>query len=243
MIPSVEDVLSNIHHSSDALILEQKARARRFIDRLEIIDPYCILAGGAPRDWLLSRQARDFDFYYYSQAVGEVASKKQLDSLFGKDSFKLMQRSDKHKDEGENGYSKIPYISRVWEGEFEGMPVQLIQVISRNDTYKVVEDFDISICQVWYKNGRISPSGNFMFSVEQGVIFTTAKNDKYTNTKHINKIKERFEGDFIFMDFETVRNFANSMGKVVIPATDYKEKSKAIDFYNFNPCEEISFIK
>lgn len=46
-------------------VLEQKDIARELLCKLEITDPNCILAGGAPRDWWFDKVANDLDFYVY----------------------------------------------------------------------------------------------------------------------------------------------------------------------------------
>ena len=46
-------------------IEEQQEVAKYVLQKLEIIDPCCILAGGAPRDWDLGTPANDLDFYLY----------------------------------------------------------------------------------------------------------------------------------------------------------------------------------
>jgi tRNA nucleotidyltransferase/poly(A) polymerase len=51
--------------SESTLIAWQQSVADALLARLEAIDPHCIIAGGAPRDWYLGRQAKDLDVYLY----------------------------------------------------------------------------------------------------------------------------------------------------------------------------------
>lgn len=46
-------------------VIEQQETAREILHKLEITDPSCILAGGAPRDWWFDKVANDLDFYVY----------------------------------------------------------------------------------------------------------------------------------------------------------------------------------
>jgi len=46
----------------------EKSIADEVLSRLEVIDPTCILAGGAPRDWWLGQSCNDLDFYILSTA-------------------------------------------------------------------------------------------------------------------------------------------------------------------------------
>ena len=40
-------------------IVKQQLTANDILSKLEIIDPYVILAGGAPRDWYFGDECRD----------------------------------------------------------------------------------------------------------------------------------------------------------------------------------------
>jgi tRNA nucleotidyltransferase/poly(A) polymerase len=51
--------------STSSLIVWQQSVADSLLARLEAIDPHCIIAGGAPRDWYLGRLANDLDVYLY----------------------------------------------------------------------------------------------------------------------------------------------------------------------------------
>lgn len=43
----------------------QKSVADIVLSKLELLDRYCIIAGGAPRDWYLGMEATDIDVYLY----------------------------------------------------------------------------------------------------------------------------------------------------------------------------------
>ena len=49
-------------------IINQKEVAKKVFESLTKVDPNCILAGGAPRDWYYGKEARDLDFYFCSSA-------------------------------------------------------------------------------------------------------------------------------------------------------------------------------
>ena len=47
------------------MIEHQKAVAKSVLKKLQTLDLYAVLAGGACRDWLLDKEATDLDFYMY----------------------------------------------------------------------------------------------------------------------------------------------------------------------------------
>lgn len=47
-------------------IEHQKFVADTILYKLFPIDPYCICAGGAPRDWYLGKVASDLDIFIYT---------------------------------------------------------------------------------------------------------------------------------------------------------------------------------
>lgn len=50
-------------------IEEQNVVAKKVLEKIKIVDPYVILAGGAPRDWYFGNPCNDLDIYYYSNAM------------------------------------------------------------------------------------------------------------------------------------------------------------------------------
>lgn len=47
----------------DLILTSQKTCAYAALKRLKVVDSQAIVAGGAPRDWLFDRQAKDLDIY------------------------------------------------------------------------------------------------------------------------------------------------------------------------------------
>lgn len=50
----------------------QKLVADDILSRLELLDPRCIVAGGAPRDWHLGKTAKDIDVFLYTPQLNSA---------------------------------------------------------------------------------------------------------------------------------------------------------------------------
>lgn len=211
------------------IIEHQKTIAAYVMKKLEIIDPNCILAGGAPRDWELGIPANDLDFYYYTHAHSAHDVLMQLNRLFGENTFKFLQCKNAG-EEDQNGYLSIPYVDRVLEGEIAGIKVQMIKTKDEQDTYDLIRYFDLSICQIWWKNGASYPNPNFLFSLENNVIFESCKSDK---TVHKNKIIEQYSDRFMFLSTEAVKNMAEMLGEPVSILDISENKDKGVNFEHF----------
>ena len=66
------------------MIEHQKAVAKSVLNKLQTLDLYVVLAGGACRDWWLDKEATDLDFYlYYNPKYHSSSLKDVLVRLFG----------------------------------------------------------------------------------------------------------------------------------------------------------------
>lgn len=172
-------------------IKKQMNIAGDILHQLEIIHPYAVLAGGAPRDWYLGTPANDLDFYFYSSGGTVSSVKKQLDTLFGTDVFKSKRLHVLPM------YKTMKNIVRIWEGIIEGLQVQLIQLVGPKDTFSVVDQFSCSICKAWWLGGdKIQLEDTFIKSLISGTILIS---DGYTREcYHVKKMIDRFGKDFSF---------------------------------------------
>lgn len=174
------------------IIQSQKNLADKMITKLRAFDPYCILAGGAPRDWYFNEIATDLDFYVYQQCEGATLTSvgKRLRSLgfeyslCGANDIDF-QMYEKNKD--------IKAVFNILNVEF---PIQII--VLKTPTFKIVDNFPMSICKAWYLPERgVVTTGDFNISVKTGTIFIT--NKIYSNTdKYVNKIISKFKDKFDF---------------------------------------------
>lgn len=167
-------------------IEEQKEIAQYVLNKLEIIDPCCILAGGAPRDWKLGAPANDLDFYLY---LGHNRVSWTMDHQMKALGFENMHQLGFNGDEF-GVYASNPNIVRVYEAEHQGMRLQF--AILCKPTFGIVETFPFNMCQAWWKGGdKIHTSKSFQIGEKLGILFkcgdTYAEEDRY-----IEKIKTRF---------------------------------------------------
>ena len=113
-------------------IEQQKATARSVYEKLKVIDPYCVLAGGAPRDWYFGNECNDLDFYYVSTARTVSACRNQLQKVFKDVEIKTLSEIHESSSSGaremSNLYQKMPSLIRVWQCKIAGMEVQFIQL-------------------------------------------------------------------------------------------------------------------
>ena len=148
------------------MIEEQKAIANEILEKIEIIDKNCILAGGAPRDWWVGVLANDLDFYLYCTPENGVEhTKKSIEKLVG---IKL-----EYLGADENYEGGMRELRAVLDGEFKGQKVQFM-LMGKPTWGCVLPHFGASTSMVWYKNGRISPSPEFLLSLNKKVLYIKA---------------------------------------------------------------------
>lgn len=139
----------------ELIIEKQKTVANIVLDRLEIIDPTCILAGGAPRDWWLGRSANDLDFYVYSRGSAEDY-KKQLMGV-GLHGEILQPQGINARADREAKYGAMAGLESVHEMIYQGEKIQIMRM--REPTFRgVVDQFGCSLSKVWYKHGQLRPT-------------------------------------------------------------------------------------
>lgn len=184
------------------LITKQKQVADLVLNKLFQICPYAIVAGGAPRDWYIGIPAQDIDVYFSTEAMTETMLLCQLRSAFGDTLQVKFTRKDKgHLDPI---YQTLEGLIRIIDVDIDGVKVQLIQMDSSKRLFKVVDNFSISICKVWYKNGKINPTKDFLMTIKSGMMFLS---EKYKwSDPHPAKMEERFQGKFSAGNREQVIN-------------------------------------
>lgn len=167
---------------------QQKKVAQEIYKKLKIIDPYAILAGGAPRDWYFGNLANDLDFYFFSTGVTVSSVVNQLSSIMGVkvDAVKYDEDSHQH-----GQYKSMPFLRRVLEAEIEGEKVQFMQLTEPNAQFKVVDAMDVSICKVWCREDMsVQMHNDFKLTLASHDIFLS---EGYNwSDKHPQKIADRF---------------------------------------------------
>lgn len=168
----------------------QKGIAEDILDRLELLDPYCILAGGAPRDWFLGKEANDLDFYVNLLPMRNEEEEATLNRLLGLVVSRLADTSRK-----ESEYNCMKHLKRIYEFKYKGQDCQIM--VMDTPTFKsVIDHFGTSICKVWFKRGRIHPTLDFLMSLRLKCIYK--QNNYNAKEKHVSKMVERFPNYRLF---------------------------------------------
>lgn len=168
-------------------IKQQKLIADEILSKLVFIDPYSILAGGAPRDWRLNILANDLDFYFTSTGLTYGVVSDQLCSSFPE--LKIIEDTE-FQDNQNPMYKHMKFLHRIFTGVYKEQKVQFIQLKDPGDTFKVVSAMSVSICKAWYKAGKIHLTDDFKLTYQTNIMFLS---DGYSwQDPHPRKIKKRF---------------------------------------------------
>ena len=173
----------------------QKVTAHELLYKLEAIDPNCILAGGAPRDWYFEKPCNDLDFYIHLH--GETMSDTAL--RFKRLGLKVKPMNWSDNKEGLQ-YKCMEHLHRIYEGVKNGIKFQ-VMVMNFSTFECVVGNFGTSVCKAWWKGGEVQTTTEFLLSHHLNIIF---KKDDYTaKVLHVGKMVKRYpnyrvkdQGDF-----------------------------------------------
>lgn len=166
-------------------IKEQQDIAKELLHKFEIIDPACILAGGAPANWYFGETARDLDFYVYTPDNTMWMRELRIKNL-GLDLKKL--NADEPFGGGEV-YACMEHLSAVYEGEYKSIKVNLMFMTERTFD-SVVPKFGTSVCKIWWKGDEVHLTSEFLFSHKFKTIY---KKDDYTaKVLHVEKMLSKY---------------------------------------------------
>ena len=183
------------------IIEKQKNVADNLLAKLELADPFCIVAGGAPRDWYLGKQASDIDvFIHLKEGLTRGVAIEWLDKL-GFNDYEFLGREILD----DSMYKSNPYLKYVIEGHLEDVRYQVM--IMKEPTFKsVIPEFPISMSKIWYKNGRINPEFIFKKGMENKFILKTSELYK-DGDKYIDKIRKKFPDYRYFSSEKDLLNY------------------------------------
>jgi len=186
----------------------QKELSRLVYRALSIIDPRCLLAGGAPRNWYFGELAKDLDFYIQTPDDRRCYEQKGVFEGLG---FGVKESGDiKHEQ-----YEMMPCLKRVWNLSFYtwDTPIQVMEINheaigeeecwynGRGSTHEpeklpeVVGDFNNTLSYGWSAYGLTHYPKDFLFSVEYKVV-----GYKY-EAPNVKKLREKYP-DFTFVPLE-----------------------------------------
>jgi hypothetical protein len=191
----------------DSQHMAMKRIADDILEKLGAKGLEAVVAGGMPRDYILNqknlavREINDIDVYI---KVPKGFKEVNTYTLNSRGFEKVNSR-----------YKGINKMKAVYSGTYtygiEGAWTQLIFVECDNLRDYVNEHFDLSICQVVYKDGKFIELPDFRKTIETGIVTFNPRLDmkslEYSfNQGHIKKIFFKFREKFTF-DGLTKDNF------------------------------------
>jgi hypothetical protein len=197
-------------------IEQQQNVARELLHKLEIIDPHCILAGGAPRNWFLGKVANDLDFYIHLPSNESLYATKLRFERLGLEVRHVSYKSDSWKQ-----YKVMEHLFRIYEGIYKEQRIQIM--VMRESTFQsVVSEFGVSICQFWWKGHKINATAMSLVSLLEKTLFV--KDDYSAKEIHVAKMVKYFP------DFE-VKSFTDLWGVLEKYKRDYNLYKEKHDSY------------
>ena len=164
------------------MINAQKGIASIIHRELSLVDPECILVGGAPRDWHFNREASDLDFFFIPSQSISIEDVMSGISLINK-----LSTPDHHL------CSLIPEPLKIWEGVFEGMKIQLVEMSSEAVMRVAVDELHLSISKIyWTPNKGIQMHSQFIETLKSKVIY--GKEGYDLKSTYAQKILHKYEG-------------------------------------------------
>lgn len=180
------------------MIEHQKAVAKSVLNKLQIIDMFAMLAGGACRDWYLGNPASDLDFYmHYSTKYPQWVLCETLSKLLDTKMDIIGKRGESYNQDTTIVYTQDPNIDYVLGGVVDGVDIQIIIV---NTPYFDVGNFCFDICQAYSFNiYEIITTSKFDKAVKHKVIQITGEFYSQKDA-YIKKIKSKFP-DYLHIGF------------------------------------------
>jgi hypothetical protein len=197
----------------------QKALAKKYLDRLAVLDPNIAVCGGAPRDWFLGAKANDIDFYLRSFNTNKFNNPtehaRRLSDLLHlpvthKTTGKAMTMAGKFvpnkRCKNNGGFYKMPCLQDVYAFKDGTQEFDIIYISSKVVPMDVIDQFDSSICKIaWIpynymgfltSNGPITPSDDYHYAPSFEKTLLTKKitygKDVEAKGKHAAKLLAKF---------------------------------------------------
>ena len=171
----------------------QKDIATGVMEALEIVDPFCILAGGAPMDWYRGELANDLDIYFYAGGDHKQTwiVNKQLEKVLGECFSGRDEKCFEDRDNDEM-YRHMKFIKRIINLQIRGMSVQLIEMLE--PTHKsVVPQFASDAVKCWWKPGFDKPKGTDEFYLCHATKSFTICNSYSRENLYIQKLEKKLK--------------------------------------------------
>ncbi len=207
-------------------LLEQQKIARDVYEKLTVIDPRCLLAGGAPRDWYFGYAARDLDFYIETRKNSRAYEVgQQLESLgfVEDDRGYSVSYSDAV-------YESMGCLKRVWNLLLPpyDTPIQVVEIFGEpigekegwydGPTYKlpnvIAQGFNNTMSYPWAAYGKVVYPDAFEFSVKHKLIGVKEPESEYLDeAPNLEKLKSYFP-EYTFVTMNAFNHFRDVYQKI-----------------------------
>ena len=165
------------------MIANQLEIAEKLLQKLKVVDPFAMIAGGAPRDWRFNTPAKDLDVYLRMPNHNTIGLVQELALRIGIINFRILGKTT------ETSYAELPHLKWVFEGEYDGMKVNLM-VMEKGVQEEIVKDFDVAICKAWFDGSQCHYHEEFEFCIKTGVCVV---HERYTGREaHVQRMAKRF---------------------------------------------------
>lgn len=164
-------------------VVDQKREAKDLLNKFLLVDPFAMIAGGAPRDWYFDKPANDLDIYLRLPNHNTQALVESLARSVGIVEVKVLGKTT------ETSYAELPNLKWVFEGRYNGMKVNLM-VMDKGVRGEIVKDFDVAICKTWFDGKECHYHEEFEFCVKTRVCVV---HERYTGREaHVQRMAKRF---------------------------------------------------
>lgn len=165
----------------------QKIVADKALKMLYPVSPFAIVAGGAPVDWHLGKEARDIDIFI--NAEQSLSTTKFMDVLKSV-GFESVNQIDHEEAENIN-YTRNPHIKHVYNCKLDGTNIQIVRL--KCSTFRIVDTFAFNVNKAWYEHGKITLEKSCKYGLDNKVI--VKEGELYASTlRYQSKIQRKFEG-------------------------------------------------
>lgn len=184
----------------------QKIQAMFVMQRIRALDPTAYVAGGAPRDWFLDREASDIDIYMTTPTHNKEQFEHSLKMLFGDTVINennteflglntLFDGKYQGEDSAVHGIQYVYEIKAFKGNEFNtNLPTQLIVFYKPYDKSMAVSRFDCDICKVKYDdvNDKILMFNSDVKKAFDTETVTYRSGVTHAKSKHAMKMVSKF---------------------------------------------------
>ena len=153
-------------------IEHQKNVAREVLVKVKnLIDSGAIIAGGAPRNWVMGKEANDIDLYLRSYCNTSYRVKRQLEKALGVESLEYTQDYNSGSYAGIGGIEIVKLISFNYRGVLFQMIYCNPAKSYRDFGSEVVNHMDVGLSRIscdWYSNHdtNIDKTSEFLKDLE-----------------------------------------------------------------------------